>query len=197
MVKFTSKFVSKIACLQHEPRYALLSSKNEKKGFRPSFFGLQWQGISFKKDKNNGLILSDKYIPMELIEILFCYLDHKSLQICQLVCRKWKNLIREYIYSKKVEIISGQSLHYLGSLKIPWEQYYKIYKKNPFEQNLMMNQKEAQLLRIMDYSSNNNSGPYDRKARKCVINLFKEGLPTFFMDYFQPTIEVQQSYKFR
>ncbi|KAG8039142.1 hypothetical protein G9C98_003449, partial [Cotesia typhae] len=101
--------------------------------------GLRPQRVPFEEDENNGLMLADKYIPEELIGELLCYVDHKSLLNCQLVCRRWKDLIREYVFRKKAEMTFGQSLKCLNNCEDPWKIYYKICKNNPFERNLLKN----------------------------------------------------------
>ncbi|KZC11002.1 F-box only protein 6 [Dufourea novaeangliae] len=93
--------------------------------------------IEFDEESDNGLVLADKYLPGELLTQIFIYVDYKSLLNCQLVCKRWEILIRSYVWRKKAELSLGRSL--LLSKDVPWQVYYFICKKKPFERNLLKN----------------------------------------------------------
>ncbi|XP_034172150.2 F-box only protein 6 [Osmia lignaria lignaria] len=93
--------------------------------------------VMFDEKGDNGLIVSGKYLPEELLAEIFCYVDYESLLNCQLVCKRWKILIQSYIWRKKAEISIGQPL-FLDK-EVSWYAYYLICKKKPFERNLIKN----------------------------------------------------------
>ncbi|XP_057318516.1 uncharacterized protein LOC130663360 isoform X1 [Microplitis mediator] len=92
--------------------------------------------LSFESDSNQ-ILLINKCIPEELLGELLCYVDYKSLLNCQLVCKRWKELIQKYVWRKKAELNVGHTLQCLSGM--PWTAYYKICKKNPFDRNLIKN----------------------------------------------------------
>ncbi|XP_043283286.1 F-box only protein 6-like isoform X2 [Venturia canescens] len=89
------------------------------------------------EDGNNGLILGEKYLPQELITEILCWVDHKSLLSSQLVCKRWKALMETYVWRKKAELTLGRSLKMLKN--VPWQLFYVICKKQPFDRNLLKN----------------------------------------------------------
>lgn len=93
--------------------------------------------VIFDEKGDNGLIVGGKYLPKELLAEMFCYVDYESLLNCQLVCKRWKILIQSYVWRKKAESCVGRSL--LLGKDVPWDVYYLICKKKPFERNLIKN----------------------------------------------------------
>ncbi|KAK9298212.1 hypothetical protein QLX08_008372 [Tetragonisca angustula] len=93
--------------------------------------------VSYDEKSDNGLIISGKYLPEELLAEIFCYIDYKSLLHCQLVCKRWKTLIQTYVWRKKAGV-SFNRLRFFNK-KVPWHVYYLICKKKPFERNLIKN----------------------------------------------------------
>ncbi|CAD6204913.1 GSCOCG00003047001-RA-CDS [Cotesia congregata] len=195
-------------------------------GFISKILGLRQQRVPFEEDENNGLMLADKYIPEELIGELLCYVDHKSLLNCQLVCRRWKDLIREYVFRKKAEMTFGQSLQCLSNCEDPWKIYYKICKKNPFERNLLKNHSGQDGLKkhwvitrqggdhwkiesppvgvpplpkdpVFEGSNSCFVTSYSQCSKRQLIDLLDEGLSDVLLDTFQPTIEVGEWYSCR
>ncbi|XP_066589065.1 F-box only protein 6-like isoform X2 [Prorops nasuta] len=92
---------------------------------------------TFDANGENGLIMGDKYLPEELLIEIFIYTDYKTLLKCQLVCKRWKDLLQEYVWRKKAEMIIDRSLS--SDKDLPWYVYYLICKKRPFERNLLKN----------------------------------------------------------
>lgn len=91
----------------------------------------------FDENSNNGLILSDIYLPEELITQILHYVDVKSLLNCQLVCKRWNRLLQNYVWWKKAESIMENPLP--KNENIPWCVFYAICKHRPFERNLLKN----------------------------------------------------------
>ncbi|KAL6426297.1 hypothetical protein ACFW04_009076 [Cataglyphis niger] len=104
----------------------------------------------------NGLRICNRDISIELLTIIFCYLDRRTLLNCQLVCKHWMMVIQNYVWWKK----AGLVLNKLFSRReeLPWQVFYLIYKKKPpFERkNLLKNhsgQKRFKYWKIYHYSS--------------------------------------------
>lgn len=93
--------------------------------------------VIFDEKGDNGLILCDKYIPAELLVEIFCNTNLKTLLNCQLVCKRWKILIQDYVWRKKGEMTLGKP--FPRDKNIPWNVFYLICKKKPFERNLLKN----------------------------------------------------------
>lgn len=165
--------------------------------------------IMFDEKGDNGLVVSGKYLPEELLAEIFCHVDYKSLLNCQLVCKRWKILIQTYVWRKKAEISVGRSL--VCVKEVPWDIYYLICKKKPFERNLIKNDykdwrivmdggdkwkvehppvgvpplpDEARLEPFCFVTS------YHRCTKSQVVNFEKEGLAPYILDNFQPPILV-------
>ncbi|XP_015110546.1 F-box only protein 6 [Diachasma alloeum] len=95
------------------------------------------QRVEFDPEGDNGLVLSSTYIPEELLGEIFCYIDPVTLLSFQLVCQRWKNIIQEYVWRKKAELVFGQSLQSIKDLR--WSVYYHICRGKLFERNLVKN----------------------------------------------------------
>ena len=94
--------------------------------------------VPFDENDNNGLILSDEYIPEEVLANILVHVHYKTLAKCMLVCKRWNDLIRNYVWRKKCELILNRSVQLND--QIPWTLYCLICKPdNPFERNLIMN----------------------------------------------------------
>lgn len=93
--------------------------------------------VLYDEDAQNGLIIGDLYIPVELLENILFFVDHKTMLYCQLVCKSWHELIITYIWRKKAE----QILHFPLPVDetMHWILYYNLCAKKPFEKNLIKN----------------------------------------------------------
>src|SRR5436190_8836958 len=95
--------------------------------------------VIFNEAGDNGLIVYDRYrIPAELLGEIFCYVDHRTLLNCQLVCKRWKNVIQNYVWRKKAELVLGKPFP-RSHEEMPWHAFYLICKLKPFERNLLKN----------------------------------------------------------
>lgn len=88
----------------------------------------------FEVDSLNGFCLKKRYIPEELIFLIFSYIDPKKLLHLSLVCKKWYNIIRSdnfwmYLYSRHCHKKAKQ---------LPWYVYYSYFTTNNFH-NLLKN----------------------------------------------------------
>ncbi|XP_077257736.1 F-box only protein 44-like isoform X2 [Temnothorax americanus] len=96
----------------------------------------------FDEEDNNGLVLCDKYLPVEmLIEIFYYIADCKAdLLRCLLVCRRWKMLMN-HIWHKKTERTLGKPFPWNDEM--PWTVYYLARTKKPYDRNLVKNHSGA------------------------------------------------------
>jgi len=92
--------------------------------------------MMFDEEGDNGLVLCDKYLPVEVLIEIFCHADCKTLLKCQLVCKRWKMLMR-YVWHKKTEQTLAKSFPWND--KIPWSVFYFACIKKPYERNLVRN----------------------------------------------------------
>lgn len=86
---------------------------------------------SINKLENNEMILNEVHLPIELIECILCYVDEEKLLDCQLVCKCWKNIIRNYVWRKKAENTTGYK--FPSELAFGWKEFYLMSKKNFFD----------------------------------------------------------------
>lgn len=86
---------------------------------------------------DNGLMLNDVYLPIELIQRIMCHADEKTLLCCQLVCKRWNEIILDYVWRKKAEIKTGYK--FPSDTVLEWKDFYLICKKNLFGRNLLKN----------------------------------------------------------
>ena len=92
---------------------------------------------------DNGLILSNHYIPEEVLANILVHVHYKTLPKCMLVCKRWNALIESYVWRKKSEMILGQLLP--SDARIHWTLHYLICKdKSPFRRNLIKNHSGSQ-----------------------------------------------------
>lgn len=161
--------------------------------------------------------VGNRNIPEELLRKIFCYTDHKALLSCQLVCKHWNELIKNYIWHKKAELTLNRPLP--SNKEIPWTIYYFICDGRPFYKNLMKNHSgEDGLFKNWNITKNGGEGwnveSYPRGSKplpddpvfedknycfstsfsKCwkeqVVHLVDEGFSEHLLDHFQPTIKV-------
>ncbi|XP_017889129.1 F-box only protein 44-like [Ceratina calcarata] len=181
--------------------------------------------VMFDEKGDNGLVLSGKYLPEELLAEILCLVDYKSLLNCQLVCKRWKILIQTYIWRKKAEISLRRSL--LFDKEVSWDVYYLICKKKPFERNLVKNHSgkygKNRHWKIVTEGGDNwkvehppQGVPplphepdealfeqfcfvtsYHRCTKVQIIDLESEGLTPYVLDNLQPPIVVSEWYSCR
>ncbi|XP_015599833.1 F-box only protein 6 isoform X2 [Cephus cinctus] len=180
--------------------------------------------VQFDENDNNGLTITNQYIPEELLSEILCYVPYKTLLNCQLVCKRWKILIQEYVWRKKAEMIIQHSLPPIKNM--PWSVYYDICKKRPFERNLLKNHSgKEDINRHWKIWSNGGdhwivecpplnvpplpSDPVFEGGQHCfvtsyrnctkeqTIDLGNEGLTPYLMDKLQPPIVISEWYSCR
>lgn len=96
----------------------------------------------FCSDENNGFIFLNKFLPEEVVSNVLSYLDCKTLLLSRRVCQSWKNIIDTTAFKLKVKRSKAKSLENLSPAslsKLPWFIFYAICKKDPFNQNLILN----------------------------------------------------------
>lgn len=94
----------------------------------------------------NGLRICKRNISFELLTTIFCYIDHRTLLNCQLVCKHWKMVIQDYVWWKKAGLVLDKS--FSRCKEIPWQVFYLICKtKPPFKRNLLKNHSGEEFFR--------------------------------------------------
>ncbi|XP_071564872.1 F-box only protein 27 isoform X2 [Temnothorax nylanderi] len=176
--------------------------------------------VMFDEEDNNGLVLCDKYLPVEMLIEIFCHADCKTLLRCQLVCRRWK-LLMNHVWHKKTERTLGKPFPWND--KMPWTVYYLACTKKPYERNLVKNPSGAEDFKHWDdgYDWTVEEPPDDMPELPQTEPLFKdrqicfvtsllrdlehipqvqviiledEGIHSHILDTYQPPIEVSEWY---
>ncbi|XP_046628560.1 F-box only protein 6-like isoform X2 [Neodiprion virginianus] len=93
--------------------------------------------VKFDENSDNGLVLTDRYLPEELLSEILFHVDHKTLLNCQLVCKRWQLVLQNYVWRKKAEAVIGQHLDI--NEETSWLLYYNICSKKFLEKNLIKN----------------------------------------------------------
>lgn len=177
--------------------------------------------VEFDEEDDNGLILSNIYIPEELItELMLYYTDGKTLANCQLVCKRWNTWISEYLWRKKAEISTGLKFSPNGPLR--WQDYQLIYRKSLFARNFVKNHSGIDGVTAHWVTEKNGGNgwrvecpptgapslpdePGFHNSQHCfatsygncqkwqMIDLLKEGFTENILDNYRPPIEVNNS----
>lgn len=165
---------------------------------------------------DNGLILNDKLLAVELIQRILCYVDEKTLLNCQLVCKCWNEIIVDYVWRKKAEIKTSCKIPPDTVLKS--KDFYLICTKNLFDRNLVKNHSGAEKFKYWEITQNHGhrwvtecpptgapqlpTEPEFENKQHCfatsfsqctkhyTIDLMKEGFSLNILDQMQPPIEV-------
>lgn len=165
---------------------------------------------------DNGLILNEKLIPVELIQRILCYVDEKTLLKCQLVCKCWNEIMLDYVWRRKAELKIGCKIPVDTILKV--KDFYLICSKNPFERNLVKNHSGKEKFKHWQITQNrgnrwvtecpaaglpalppepeleNNQHCFVTSFGECckqyTVNLIEEGFTANILDQLQPSIEV-------
>ncbi|XP_015520929.1 F-box only protein 6 isoform X1 [Neodiprion lecontei] len=193
---------------------------------------MEWTSISalearieFNESANNGLVLTNKYLPEELLSEILFRVDLKAMLNCQLVCKCWYSILHTYVWRKKAEAILGQRLHFDGEFS--WLLYYVICNNNPIGKNLLKNHSGRsgtnKFWRILSNGGHRwkvecppagapklpSSEPVFENEQFCfvtsfghcnkeqTVDLVSEGFPPRFLDQFQPPIVISEWYSSR
>ncbi|KAF5301486.1 hypothetical protein FQR65_LT08789 [Abscondita terminalis] len=86
-------------------------------------------------ESDNGLFLSNTYMPEEVLLHILSYVEAEKLLKYSLVCKKWNSIIKSYslwssIYKRK---------YHRKPKKLPWYLYYCYLSSNYFDTNLLKN----------------------------------------------------------
>lgn len=92
---------------------------------------------SMNEFEDNGLILNNVYVPIELIQRIMYYVDDKTLLNCQLVCKLWNETVTNYVWRKKAEMQTGRK--FSSESVLNWKDFHLICAKNLFGRNLLKN----------------------------------------------------------
>jgi len=170
----------------------------------------------FNEKSDNGLLICDNHIPPELLTEIFCRVEPKSLLNCQLVCKRWKILIQSYVWRKKAEMTVNKL--FPRHKEIPWQAFYHICKKKPFERNLLRNHSgqngkkywqiifeggdrwriekppigvpELPSVPVFEGLQICFATSYKNCTKTQIVDLIAEGFHPYFLDVLQPSITV-------
>ncbi|KAH0951276.1 hypothetical protein HN011_000794 [Eciton burchellii] len=177
----------------------------------------------FNEKSDNGLLICDNHIPPELLTEIFCRVEPKSLLNCQLVCKRWKILIQSYVWRKKAEMTVNKL--FPRHKEIPWQAFYHICKKKPFERNLLRNHSgqngkkywqiifeggdrwriekppigvpELPSVPVFEGLQICFATSYKNCTKTQIVDLIAEGFHPYFLDVLQPSITVSEWYSSR
>ncbi|XP_018304360.1 F-box only protein 6 isoform X2 [Mycetomoellerius zeteki] len=98
--------------------------------------------VEFDEENDDGLILCDKFLPVEMLMKIFAHIDCKTtIMNCLLVCKRWKTLMTYVWYKKTKQTLMDKSI--LWNNEVPWSIYYIACSKKLFERNLIRNHSGA------------------------------------------------------
>ncbi|XP_012537350.1 F-box only protein 6 [Monomorium pharaonis] len=179
--------------------------------------------VMFDEVSDNGLVLCDKYLPVEVLIEIFCRADCNTLVNCQLVCKRWK-MMMNYVWHKKAEQALGKPLPW--DEKMPWSVLYLACTKRPYERNLLKNHSGAEQMNHWNIKYNGghrwmveeppagtpelpHTEPMFKEQQTCFvtsfehcsklqkINLTNEGIHPYILDTYQPPIVISEWYSCR
>lgn len=174
--------------------------------------------VAFDEESNNGLVICDRYVPAELLAEIFCRARHGTLLNCQLVCKRWKMVIQNYVWRKKTELVLGKPFPRQIE-EIPWQVFYLICKRRAFEKNLLRNHSGERNMKYWQVLSNGGDSwkievppvgvpelpltepvfggrqicfatSYHSCTKKQIVDLQDEGFHPYVLDVLQPPIVV-------
>ncbi|XP_015520933.1 F-box only protein 44 isoform X1 [Neodiprion lecontei] len=178
--------------------------------------------VKFDENSDNGLVLTDRYLPEELLSEILFHVDHKTLLNCQLVCKRWQLILQNYVWRKKAEAVIGQHLDI--NEETSWLLYYNICSKKFLEKNLIKNHSgkngPRKHWKVITENGDNwgvecppigapplpISEPIFEGKQHCfvtsyyncskqqTIDLIAEGVPPQLLEIFQPPIVVSEWY---
>lgn len=174
--------------------------------------------VMFDEEGNNGLVLCDKYLPVEVLMEIFCHADCRTLMSCQLVCKRWR-LLMSQVWHKKTERTLGRPFPWDDEM--PWHAYYLACTQKPYERNLVSNHSGSRKDGTKDWVVLESGGdhwtvekppvgipempqsePMFKYKQSCFatsysycskvqhINLVAAGIHPYILDKYQPPIEV-------
>lgn len=165
---------------------------------------------------DNGLILNDTLVPVELIQRILCYVDANTLLRCQLVCKRWNEIIVDYVWRKKAEIITGCKIPMDSVLKS--SDFFAISANRLFNRNFIKNHSGEESFKHWQITHNKGNRwaiecppigapslppePEFENKQHCfvtsfgeccknyLVDLIKEGFTVTVLDNLRPSIEV-------
>ncbi|XP_011876833.1 PREDICTED: F-box only protein 27-like [Vollenhovia emeryi] len=181
--------------------------------------------VTFDEEGDNGLVLCDRYLPVEVLIEILCRADCKTLLSCQLVCKRWKMLMR-HVWHKKTERTLARPFPWSDDMS--WSVFYLACAKKPYERNLLRNHSGADSLRhwkclLREGHANDwvveeppvgvpelpPAEPLFKDRQICFATSFawcnkaqtvvlaKEGVHPYILDTYQPPIVVSEWYSCR
>lgn len=174
--------------------------------------------IMFDVEDDNGLVLCDKYLPVEVLIEIFCHADCATLLNCQLVCKRWYMLM-SHVWHKKTERTLARPFPW----NVHWSVFYFTCTKRPYERNLLRNHSGAE--GMVHWKVHQNGGyewkveeppigvpelpqtePMFKDRQTCFTTSFEycskiqeiilrdEGVHPYILDIYQPPIIVSSSF---
>ncbi|XP_018354326.1 PREDICTED: F-box only protein 6-like isoform X1 [Trachymyrmex septentrionalis] len=154
----------------------------------------------------NGLVLCNKFLPVEVLTKIFSYVDYKTMLNCLLVCKHWQMLIY-YVWYTKINQIMDKPFPLDDNM--PWSVLYLTCKKKPYGRNLLKNHSGAEGIGHwtgLNWFIKTNNYPCKVKRSFCLtesenvqynprtqnIDLKEEGIHPYIIDIYRPTIQVSE-----
>ncbi|CAL1687828.1 unnamed protein product [Lasius platythorax] len=182
--------------------------------------------VMFDEAGDNGLVVCDRYLPAELLAEIFCRAHPETLLNCQLVCKRWRLVIQNYVWRKKAELALGKPFPRHVEEEIPWRVFYRICETRPFEKNLLRNHSGERDMKYWEILSNGGdfwrietpptgvpelpstesifggrqicfATSYHSCTKKQIVDLVAEGFHPYVLDVLQPPIVVSEWYSCR
>jgi len=83
--------------------------------------------MMFDEKHCNGLVLCNKFLPVEVLTEILFYVDCKTAMNCQLVCKLWQMLMNYVCYKKINQIVAKP---FLWDDNMSWSEFYLSYMKS-------------------------------------------------------------------
>ncbi|KAG5330681.1 FBX2 protein, partial [Acromyrmex charruanus] len=145
----------------------------------------------FDEKDCNGLILCDKFLPVEILTDIFSYVNGMTAMNCRLVCKRWQELMN-YVWYKKTNQIMAKPFPWDNNM--PWSAFYLTCINMPYCRNLLKDfsvTKEdwrSPLWLNLQRLDRNTEIIYNPRIQN--IDLVDEGIHPYIIDTYRPTIEV-------
>ncbi|KAG5336163.1 FBX6 protein, partial [Acromyrmex heyeri] len=154
----------------------------------------------FDEKDCNGLILCDKFLPVEILTDIFFYVDYKIAMNCRLVCKRWQVLMN-YVWYKKTNQTMAKPFPWDNNM--PWSAFYLTCIKKPYGRNLLKDHSDTKdywkSLNWLNFRYNwlerrlcQNVPNIIYNPRIQNIDLEDEGIHPYIIDTYRPTIEVSE-----
>ncbi|XP_011057718.1 PREDICTED: F-box only protein 2-like isoform X1 [Acromyrmex echinatior] len=159
----------------------------------------------FDEKDCNGLVLCDKFLPVEILTDIFFYVDYKTAMNCRLVCKRWQVLMNHVWYKKTNQTMAKP---FPWDNNMPWSVFYLTCTKKPYGRNLLKDYsdtKDMDYWRSLNWRFRCNSyfwlerPMYVPNLKDIIyhpriqnVDLEDEGIHPYIIDTYRPTIEISE-----